>query len=392
MTPPPHAFRYTEFQDDPGSTHRKIVSLVPPATRVLEFGCATGYMSEVLKNELGCTVTGVEISPEAAELAEQHTERVIVGDAEKIDYAAELAGEEFDVVLFADVLEHLKRPGDVLRRVRPFVAENGSVIASIPNVAHGSVRLALLGGEFRYRDWGLLDETHLRFFTRASIQDLFEETGYVVTHWTRQRLDLGETEISVPNVPDAVREWLASDPETTTYQFVLRALVSDTANQLQAMRSELEELRPHKDASAQLAGRPAGARRAASPARRGREPPRRERGGAARARRPGPAARERARRVRRRAGPRARGRVRLPLVALDGAPARRDPRARPPARTMTPLAFPTVDEPLVSVVVVTYGNWPLARRSLEALLENTEPALRADRRSTAPRRTRRPPS
>ena len=253
MTPPAHAFRYTEFQSDPGSTHRKIVSLVPPATRVLEFGCATGYMSEVLKNELGCTVTGVEISPEAAELAEQHTERVIVGDAEKIDYAAGLAGEEFDVVLFADVLEHLKQPGDVLRRVRPFVAENGSVIASIPNVAHGSVRLALLGGEFRYRDWGLLDETHLRFFTRASIQDLFEETGYVVTHWTRQRLDLGETEISVPNVPDAVREWLASDPETTTYQFVLRALVSDTANQLKAMRNELEELRPHKDASAQLA-------------------------------------------------------------------------------------------------------------------------------------------
>ena len=260
MTPPPHAFKYSEFQADPGSTHRKIVSLVPPATRVLEFGCATGYMSEVLKNDLGCTVTGVEISPEAAELAEQHAERVIVGDAEKIDYAAELAGEEFDVVLFADVLEHLKQPGDVLRRVRPFVADDGVVVASIPNVAHGSVRLALLGGEFRYRDWGLLDDTHLRFFTRASIQDLFEETGYVVTHWLRQRLDLGETEISVPEVPDEVREWLASDPEATTYQFVLRALVADPANQLKAMRSELkamgkelEELRPHKDASSQLA-------------------------------------------------------------------------------------------------------------------------------------------
>lgn len=250
---PPHAFKYTEFQADPGSTHSKIVSLVPPATRVLEFGCATGYMSDVLKNRLGCTVTGVEISPEAAELAEQHTDRVIVGDAEKIDYAAELAGEEFDVVLFADVLEHLKEPGDVLRRIRPFVAENGVVIASIPNIAHGSVRLALLGGEFRYRDLGLLDSTHLRFFTRASIQDLFEETGYVVTHWVRQRLDVGETEISVPQVPDAVREWLASDPETTTYQFVLRALVSDPASQLRTLREELEELRPHRDAAGQLA-------------------------------------------------------------------------------------------------------------------------------------------
>ena len=250
---PPHAFKYTEFQDDPASTHSKIVSLVPPATRVLEFGCATGYMSQVLKDRLGCTVVGVEIDRDAAALAEQHTERVIVGDAEKIDYAAELAGEEFDVVLFADVLEHLKEPADVLRRVRPFVAENGVIVASIPNIAHASVRLALLGGEFRYREWGLLDDTHLRFFTRASIQDLFEETGYVVTHWLRQRLDVGETEIKVPQVPDAVREWLASDPEATTYQFVLRALVSEPANQLKTMREELGELRIHRDASVQLA-------------------------------------------------------------------------------------------------------------------------------------------
>ena len=250
---PPHAFKYTEFQDDPGSTHSKIVSLVPPATRVLEFGCATGYMSQVLKDRLGCTVVGIEIDRDAAAIAEQHTERVIVGDAEVIDYAAELAGEEFDVVLFADVLEHLKQPGDVLRRVRPFVAENGVVVASIPNIAHISVRLALLGGEFRYREWGLLDDTHLRFFTRASIQDLFEETGYVITHWVRQRLDLGETEIKVPQVPDAVREWLASDPEATTYQFVLRALVSEPASQLKTLREEVEELRPHRDAVGQLA-------------------------------------------------------------------------------------------------------------------------------------------
>lgn len=257
---PQHAFKYTEFQDDPASTHSKIVSLVPPATRVLEFGCATGYMSQVLKSRLGCTVVGVEIDRDAAAIAEQHTERVIVGDAEKIDYAAELAGEEFDVVLFADVLEHLKEPGDVLRRVRPFIAENGVVIASIPNIAHASVRLALLGGEFRYREWGLLDDTHLRFFTRASIQDLFEESGYVITNWLRQRLDVGETEIDVPQVPDAVREWLASDPEATTYQFVLRALVSGSSSQLKSLRDELEErleeleeLRIHRGASTQLA-------------------------------------------------------------------------------------------------------------------------------------------
>lgn len=250
---PPHAFKYTQFQDDPASTHSKIVSLVPPATRVLEFGCATGYMTEVLKNRLGCTVVGIEIDRDAAALAEQYAERVIVGDAETIDYAAELAGEEFDVVLFADVLEHLKEPADVLRRVRPFIGENGVVVASIPNIAHASVRLALLGGEFRYREWGLLDDTHLRFFTRASIQDLFEETGYAVTHWVRQRLDVGETEIKVPQVPDAVREWLASDPEATTYQFVLQAVVSESSAQLRLLREEIEQLRPDRDAATHLA-------------------------------------------------------------------------------------------------------------------------------------------
>jgi len=250
---PPHAFKYTQFQDDPASTHSKIVSLVPPATRVLEFGCATGYMTEVLKNRLGCTVVGIEIDRDAAALAEQYAERVIVGDAETIDYAAELAGEEFDVVLFADVLEHLKEPADVLRRVRPFIGENGVVVASIPNIAHASVRLALLGGEFRYREWGLLDDTHLRFFTRASIQDLFEETGYAVTHWARQRLDVGETEITVPQVPDAVREWLASDPEATTYQFVLQAVVSESSAQLRLLREEIDQLRPDRDAATHLA-------------------------------------------------------------------------------------------------------------------------------------------
>jgi 2-polyprenyl-3-methyl-5-hydroxy-6-metoxy-1,4-benzoquinol methylase len=251
---PQHAFKYTEFQDDPASTHSKIVSLVPPATRVLEFGCATGYLSEVLKNRLGCTVVGIEIDRDAAAIAEQHTERVIVGDAEKIDYAAELAGEEFDVVLFADVLEHLKEPADALRRVRPFVAENGVVVASIPNIAHASVRLALLAGEFRYRERGLLAADTLRFFTRDSIHDLFEETGYLITHWIRQRETLGEEQAgALAGASPAVREQMASDPEATTYQFIVRAAVSDDASQLSVLRRQLEALAPARDAVEQLA-------------------------------------------------------------------------------------------------------------------------------------------
>jgi 2-polyprenyl-3-methyl-5-hydroxy-6-metoxy-1,4-benzoquinol methylase len=235
-------FKYTRYDDSPGSTHNLVVELVPPGSSVLEFGCATGYMSEVLVQRRGCRVTGIELDPDAAAEASRFCERVVVGDAETLDLDEHLGDDRFDAVLFADVLEHLRDPAAVLRRVRPFVAEGGGVIASIPNIAHVSVRLALLGGEFRYRDVGLLDDTHLRFFTRESIVDLFESTGFVVSMWRRRRIEADDAEITPPaDIPETVQSWLGSDPELTTYQFVLRAVPADAASQLAEMRTNLRE-------------------------------------------------------------------------------------------------------------------------------------------------------
>ncbi len=251
-TPPPtaEAFRYTKLDDSPGSAHMLVVELVPEGARVLDVGCATGYLAEALAERRSSRVTGIEISLEAAEQAREHCERVIVGDVETLDLEAELRDERFDVVLFADVLEHLLDPGRVLARIRPFVADGGSVVASIPNIAHASVRLALLGGEFRYRAQGLLDETHLHFFTHEGIQDLFEGAGYVVTDWRRRRIDVGNTEIEVPDaVPRAAQAWVAADPDASTYQFVVRGVPSDAAHQLEALR---ERLKPLQEALAEL--------------------------------------------------------------------------------------------------------------------------------------------
>jgi 2-polyprenyl-3-methyl-5-hydroxy-6-metoxy-1,4-benzoquinol methylase len=235
------AVRYTQFDPEPDSSHNLVVGLVPRAGKVLELGCATGYMSDVLTSRLGCSVVGIEICAEAADRARAHCEQVIVGDAETLAYEQVLGGRRFDAVICADVLEHLRDPGRLLRRLRPVLADGGCVIASIPNIAHGGVRLALLTGEFRYRATGLLDETHLRFFTRESISDLFEAAGYVVTHWRRRRVDIGRTELGLPSrpVPDPVWEWLAADPEATTYQFVVRAVPSDEAPLLRQARMEL---------------------------------------------------------------------------------------------------------------------------------------------------------
>src|SRR5256886_12810997 len=243
-TTAPHA----TFDDSPGSMHRMVLELVEPGARVLEFGCASGYMSQALHDRRGATVVGVELDAEAAQLAAPYTERLLVGDAEELDLEAELGGERFDAILFADVLEHLRDPAALLKRVRPLVAENGVVIASIPNVAHASVRLALLGGSFRYREWGLLDETHLRFFTRDGVQDLFESSGYVITQWQRRRLEVEESEIPVPrSVPDEARAWATGDPEATTYQFVVCAVPSEPAAQLHAWRTKLGEARTELD-------------------------------------------------------------------------------------------------------------------------------------------------
>ena len=100
--------KYTQFDASPHSTHSMVVGLVPANARVLEFGCATGFMSEVLKNRLGCRVTGIEYSAEAGEFARQHCEQVIIGDAETLNFEQLFSDERLDIILFADVLEHLR--------------------------------------------------------------------------------------------------------------------------------------------------------------------------------------------------------------------------------------------------------------------------------------------
>ena len=150
--------------------------------------------------------------------------------------------------MFVEVLEHVRNPGTLLRRVRPFVADSGVVLASIPNVAHASVRLALLGGSFRYREQGLLDEDHLRFFTREGVLDLFESSGYLITRWLRRRLEVEETEIPIPRtVPEEARAWAAADPEATTYEFVVCAVPFEAGPQLYAWRTKLAEARTELD-------------------------------------------------------------------------------------------------------------------------------------------------
>jgi len=153
------------------ASHRLVLELIPDGARVLDVGCAEGYLAEEVARR-GCTVVGIEPDPRAAGAARARGVEVRVEDVE----TAPLRAEGFDVVVFADVLEHLRDPAAVLRQARPA----GRAIVSLPNIAHWTGRRALIRGRFPRADFGLFDRTHLRFFTRASARELAAEAGFEV--------------------------------------------------------------------------------------------------------------------------------------------------------------------------------------------------------------------
>jgi O-antigen biosynthesis protein len=228
---------------DSDSVHADVVRLVGDAERVLELGPATGYMSRTF-GQRGAAVVGIEVDPKMAEQAAEFCERMIVGDLDTLDLDGELGEERFDAIVAADVLEHLKDPLDVLNRLRPFLRPEGSFVISVPNIAHGSVRLALLSGRFDYQSTGLLDATHLRFFTRETLEQLLEEAslGIAALHRHDLKLDASEVGFEGGAVGSDLVEELERDSDARTYQFVVKAVPMER-EALRGRRFELEELR-----------------------------------------------------------------------------------------------------------------------------------------------------
>jgi len=163
------------------STHRKVLDLVGKNKRVIDFGCASGYLDNILKEVYKCEVWGVELNGKDAKKAAKICKKVIVADIENVyDWSKEIGAEKFDVALFADVLEHLKNPLEVLRGAKKILTPDGYVVASIPNIAHSTIRLELLLGQWEYEPIGLLDNTHIKFFTHTEIIRLFHDAGFYI--------------------------------------------------------------------------------------------------------------------------------------------------------------------------------------------------------------------
>ena len=165
-----------EFKPFPYSSHYWILNALArekSPVRILDVGTASGYLGKVWRAN-GHYVAGIEFDAAAAENARQYYDEFEVADLESFAFPYR---QEFDYIVFADVLEHLRDPAAVLRRCIPALKESGKIIISVPNIANWIIRLNLLLGKFDYMDRGILDRTHMRFFTLKSLKRMVGEVS-----------------------------------------------------------------------------------------------------------------------------------------------------------------------------------------------------------------------
>jgi SAM-dependent methyltransferase len=172
-----------------------------PLTRFVDVGCGSGVTAAEVKRRFPeATVEGFEFSPAAAKIAATRIDAVHVGNVEEVDFGSIFAPASIDGLLLADVLEHLYNPWKLLEKLRPYLALDAQIIASIPNVRNLVLLSEIATGSFRYEAAGLLDVTHIRFFTLSDMHGMFDATGYDVVSVARVK-DPRIRPIEVPSFP-----------------------------------------------------------------------------------------------------------------------------------------------------------------------------------------------
>ncbi|MCP5305430.1 MAG: glycosyltransferase [Chromatiaceae bacterium] len=216
-----------EFRSE-NNSHVQLLARVPTGAQVLELGCATGYMSEHLTQQKGCRVFGVDIEEAALRKAAAHCERTLCVDVESPDWQSGLGDARFDIILCADIIEHLKDPQTFLAGLRDRIKTGGSLLASVPNGAHAAIRLELLQGQLTYEDTGLLDRTHLHLYTHQSLMALLASSGYAVEALSYTFHDIPD-EVLAEKIRQAGLEPTERAlarlhaPEAIAYQFIVEA-------------------------------------------------------------------------------------------------------------------------------------------------------------------------
>ncbi len=209
-----------------------VVRMVGKSKRVLEIGCGPGSITKILAQQGGCQVTGLELDPEAIKKVTPYCVQVMQADLNSSEWPSLLDGvERFDVVVAADVLEHLYDPWTALQRMAPFINSNGYLVISLPHVGHAAVISCLINGDFEYRDWGLLDRTHIRFFGFKNIEALFTQAKLKIIEARYVTKPPEETEFAAgwSRLSSTLQDALMSSKYSEVYQVVVKVVPLDYA-------------------------------------------------------------------------------------------------------------------------------------------------------------------
>jgi methionine biosynthesis protein MetW len=200
-----------------GDCNPLLLRHITAGSKVLDVGCATGRRGAWLRENRNCYVAGLEVDEKMAASARTRCDSVYQTDIEQLS-ALPYPESHFDVLVFGDVLEHLRHPELVLVHLLRYLRPGGSVVTSIPNFLFLTVRMKVALGLFRYSEYGILDKTHLRFYTQKTARELVEQCGLQIRTWDYTPPVSGKWEI----LPDSLRRAMAGVwPSLFAIQFVI---------------------------------------------------------------------------------------------------------------------------------------------------------------------------
>lgn len=209
------------------NTMSVIINWIKPGSTVLEFGPATGRLTKFLSQQMACAVTIVEIDEISGKDAKIYAKKSFLGkkkgDIENFYWYKKSKGK-FDYIIFADVLEHLRNPQAVINKCSDVLGDDGEILISIPNVTHNSIIIDLMKNKFLYQKLGLLDETHIHFFTYESFCEMIKEVDLVIcgVDFIYSRVGNNEIKNTYFDIPTEVSNYLRKREEGSIYQYLFK--------------------------------------------------------------------------------------------------------------------------------------------------------------------------
>lgn len=207
----------------------KIVEKISTNSVVLDVGCSSGMLGRYLVMQKECVVDGVDLDGDAINICHPVYRKVAIKNLENDDLLNSFAAESYDYIVVADVIEHLNQPAKLLRQLRILIKPHGTILFSVPNITHIAASLELLAGKFSYAQNGLLDNTHLRFYSYKSLQAKLAESGIYLWELDTVQRNLTDTEYGDGQVKLFPSAWLdaiiTSRPDSLVYQWIFHTKI-----------------------------------------------------------------------------------------------------------------------------------------------------------------------